>query len=131
MSANARWCTRVLRVALAVIFLAGAGGVSARQNQGSAQKASLLLQPACSQLPPGGVCLHLENGKVELLHVQGNVYMIAGAGGNITVQIGDQAVMVVDTGVARMSDTVISAIHRSTACPSWRAARPRGCSRGR
>jgi hypothetical protein len=27
--------------------------------------------------------------KVEVLHVQGNVYMIAGAGANITVQVGD------------------------------------------
>jgi glyoxylase-like metal-dependent hydrolase (beta-lactamase superfamily II) len=117
MSANARWCTRVLRIALAAIFLAAAGSVSAQQNPGSAQKASLLLQPACSQMPPGGVCLHLDNGKVELLHVQGNVYMIAGAGGNITVQIGDQAVMVVDTGVAQMSDTVISAIRALTDKP--------------
>ena len=28
------------------------------------------------------------HGKVEMLHVQGNVYMIAGAGANITVQVG-------------------------------------------
>ena len=36
-------------------------------------------------------------------HVQGNVYMLVGAGGNIAVQIGDEGVLVVDTGLAQMS----------------------------
>jgi len=53
-------------------------------------------------------------GKVELLHVQKNVYMIAGAGANITVQIGDQFVIVVDSGVAQMSDQVLEAIRSLT-----------------
>ncbi len=49
-------------------------------------------------------------GEVEILPVQGNVYMIAGAGGNITVQASDQGVLIVDTGIASMSDKVIKAI---------------------
>jgi len=49
-------------------------------------------------------------GEVEVLPVQGNVYMIAGAGGNITVQVADQGVMMVDTGTAAMSDKVIKAV---------------------
>jgi cyclase len=49
-------------------------------------------------------------GEVEVLPVQGNVYMIAGAGGNITVQAGDQGVLIVDTGIASMSDKVIKAV---------------------
>jgi cyclase len=49
-------------------------------------------------------------GDVEILPVQGNVYMLAGAGGNITVQVGDQGVLMVDTGVAAMSDKVIAAV---------------------
>jgi len=49
-------------------------------------------------------------GEVEILPVQGNVYMIAGAGGNITVQAGDQGVLMVDTGTAAMSDKVIKAV---------------------
>lgn len=49
-------------------------------------------------------------GEVEILPVQGNVYMIAGAGGNITVQVGDQGVLLVDTGTAAMSDKVIKAV---------------------
>ena len=49
-------------------------------------------------------------GEVEILPVQGNVYMLAGAGGNITVQVGEQGVMMVDTGTAAMSDKVIAAV---------------------
>ena len=37
-------------------------------------------------------------GEIEVLPVQGNVYMLAGAGGNIAVQIGDDGVLLVDTG---------------------------------
>ena len=33
-------------------------------------------------------------GEVEILPVQGNVYMLAGAGGNITVQVADQGVLI-------------------------------------
>ena len=49
-------------------------------------------------------------GEIQILPVQGNVYMLVGAGGNITVQAGDQGVLLVDTGIASMSDKVISAI---------------------
>jgi len=49
---------------------------------------------------------------VEVLPVQKNVYMIAGAGGNITVQVGDTGVLIVDTGLAAMSDKVIAAIRK-------------------
>lgn len=49
-------------------------------------------------------------GEVDTLHVQGNVYMLSGAGANITVQAGEQGVLVVDTGAAAMTDKVIAAI---------------------
>jgi len=49
---------------------------------------------------------------LDVLPVQGNVYMIAGAGGNITVQIGEMGVLVVDTGLGAMSDKVIAAVRK-------------------
>jgi glyoxylase-like metal-dependent hydrolase (beta-lactamase superfamily II) len=52
------------------------------------------------------------NGDLDVLHVQGNVYMIAGAGANIAVQIGDRGVLVVDTGLAQYSDKVLAAIRK-------------------
>jgi glyoxylase-like metal-dependent hydrolase (beta-lactamase superfamily II) len=56
-------------------------------------------------------------GEVEILPVQGNVYMLVGAGGNITVQAGDQGVLIVDTGIASMSDKVIAAIAKISPRP--------------
>ena len=47
--------------------------------------------------------------EVHILPVQGNVYMLVGAGGNITLQVGDDGVLFVDTGVAQMSDKVLAA----------------------
>lgn len=49
---------------------------------------------------------------LEVLPVQGNVYLIAGAGANIAVQTGPMGVLVVDTGVASMSDKVLAAIRK-------------------
>jgi glyoxylase-like metal-dependent hydrolase (beta-lactamase superfamily II) len=49
--------------------------------------------------------------EVHLLKVRGGVYMLVGAGGNITLQVGDDGVLLVDTGVAPMSDKVLAAIH--------------------
>jgi cyclase len=51
-------------------------------------------------------------GEVETLHVQGNVYLILGAGGNIAVQTGNQGVLLVDTGTAAMSAQVLAAIRK-------------------
>jgi cyclase len=48
--------------------------------------------------------------QLELLHVQGNISMLAGAGANITVQAGKDGVLLVDTGAAAMSDKVVQAI---------------------
>jgi cyclase len=49
-------------------------------------------------------------GGLELLPVQGNVSMLAGAGGNITVQAGKDGILLVDSGVATMSEQVLAAI---------------------
>ena len=53
-------------------------------------------------------------GSAELasIHVQGNVHMLVGAGGNIAVQTGDDGVLVVDTGLAQNADRVIAAIKK-------------------
>jgi cyclase len=51
------------------------------------------------------------------IHVQGSVYMLVGAGGNIAVQIGDDGVLVVDTGLAQNADRVIAAIKKLSPKP--------------
>ena len=52
------------------------------------------------------------NSEITTIHVQGNVYMLHGAGGNIAVQIGDLGVVVVDTGLAQNADKLIAAIRK-------------------
>ncbi|HEY5623619.1 MAG TPA: hypothetical protein VIV14_07640 [Gammaproteobacteria bacterium] len=49
-------------------------------------------------------------GEVQVLPVKGNVYALFGAGANITMQVGDDGILLVDAGVASMSDEVLAAI---------------------
>ncbi len=53
----------------------------------------------------------VEDG-LTIIHVQGNVYMIHGAGGNVAVQVGDTGVLVVNTGLEQNSAKVLAAIHK-------------------
>ena len=48
--------------------------------------------------------------ELEILPAQGNVFMIVGPGGNTTVQIGHEAVVVVDTQTAAASDELLASI---------------------
>ena len=52
------------------------------------------------------------DGEIHVLKVQGNVYMLVGDGGNIAVQLSDEGVLVVDTGLATMSDKLLAAIRK-------------------
>ena len=85
--------------AVACLGFLGAGHVYTQADQNRAAQA---VWPPKLTAPAAG--------QVEILPVRGNVYMLAGAGGNITVQAGEQGVLIVDTGIASMSDKVIAAI---------------------
>jgi len=52
------------------------------------------------------------SAEISTFHVQGNVHMLVGAGGNIAVQTGDEGVFVVDTGLAPNAAAVIAAIRK-------------------
>ncbi len=54
---------------------------------------------------------------LEVLHVQGSVYLLAGGGSNVVFQVGEDAVFVVDTNPAALSDKVIAAIRTVTDAP--------------
>ena len=53
-----------------------------------------------------------QNAELQTAKVQGNVYLITGAGGNVVVQIGDEGVLVVDTGLQRNAAQVLAAIRK-------------------
>jgi cyclase len=48
--------------------------------------------------------------EVHVVPVQGHVYMLVGAGANVGVQVGDDGVLLVDTGTAQMSGKVVAAV---------------------
>ena len=48
--------------------------------------------------------------EIEVLQVRDNIYMLVGSGGNITVQTGDQGVLIVDTQYAELSDKIFAKI---------------------
>ena len=55
--------------------------------------------------------------ELSVLPVQGSVYMIAGAGGNISVQIGDEGVLIVDTQFAPLAPRIMAEIKKLTNRP--------------
>ena len=56
-------------------------------------------------------------GALTVLQLRPNFFMIAGAGGNIGVQIGDDGVVVVDSGSASNADAVVAAIKKISPQP--------------
>ena len=80
--------TRISGIALAILAATTAGFATAPPQQGQAP----------------------EKSAMQLLHVQGRVHMLVGAGSNITVQLGDNAVVLVDSGLSEMSPQVLAAI---------------------
>jgi glyoxylase-like metal-dependent hydrolase (beta-lactamase superfamily II) len=51
-------------------------------------------------------------GEIETLHVRDNIYVLMGAGGNITVSVGADGVFMVDSGQASMTDRVLAAVRQ-------------------
>jgi len=47
---------------------------------------------------------------VHVLPLRGNVYLLVGAGANITLSVGKEGVLLVDAGSAQMADKVVAAI---------------------
>ncbi len=48
--------------------------------------------------------------RLETIQIRPNVYVIFGAGGNITVHVGEDAAILVDSGTADMADEVLDAV---------------------
>jgi glyoxylase-like metal-dependent hydrolase (beta-lactamase superfamily II) len=53
-----------------------------------------------------------QDDAVRILPVRGGIFVLQGAGANITVSIGRDGVLLVDAGLSRMSDAVLAAVRR-------------------
>lgn len=64
-----------------------------------------------------GAVLFAQQADLDVLQIRPNVYMIAGAGANITVQFGADGAVVVDAGTLQQADAVVAAIRKVTPQP--------------
>ena len=58
-----------------------------------------------------------ESADIEVLQIRPNFYLIAGAGANVAVQIGQDGVVIVDTGMSARADQVLAEIRKLTRQP--------------
>jgi glyoxylase-like metal-dependent hydrolase (beta-lactamase superfamily II) len=116
--------TRLLLYLLTAASALGAGGapvrVVAQDAQGAAAYPGTLSPAQRNQLLERG------DGEVHVLLVrqgdlypepEASIYMLVGAGGNITVQVGSNGVLLVNSGNASMSDKVLAAIQSLSSEP--------------
>jgi cyclase len=87
---------------------------------GAAASVTLAASPGAQaqgrgQAPPASA--RAATNDVRVLKVRDNVYMLTGAGSNITVMTFDSGTLVVDTGTTQMANTVLDAIKRITTKP--------------
>ena len=52
------------------------------------------------------------NAAVKVLPVRGNIYMLVGAGANVTLSVGSDGILLVDTGSAQMTDKILTTIRQ-------------------
>src|SRR5215467_617199 len=57
------------------------------------------------------------DGNIHVFHVAANVYMLAGDGANIAVQVGPQGAFIVDTGAGKLSEKIIAEIGKLSLKP--------------
>jgi len=85
-----------------------------------AASASLVVHPAAQAQGRGqapAAAPRAAASEVRVLKVRDNVYMLTGAGANITVMTFDSGTLVVDTGTAQMANAVLDTIKRLSSKP--------------
>ena len=59
-----------------------------------------------------GAAQQPQQADIEVLHIRGNLYLLAGAGGNVVASVGKDGVLLVDTGTEQNADKLLAAIQR-------------------
>src|SRR5438874_8330055 len=50
------------------------------------------------------------NADVKILPVSGNIYMLVGAGANVTMSVGRDGILLVDTGTAALANKLLTTV---------------------
>ena len=72
---------------------------------------SVAVAPRVSQAP------NPDTGELQLLRVQGNVHLLAGAGGNVVVQVGESGSLLVDSKSAAVTGRILDEVKRVAVSP--------------
>ena len=72
---------------------------------------SMAAAPRVSQAP------NPDTGALQLLRVQGNVHLLAGAGGNVVVQVGESGSLLVDSKSAAATSRILDEVKRVAVSP--------------
>jgi cyclase len=100
---------RACAVAFATCAFAAASIVVGAQARGAQPAAQAGARPAGARAAAGG--------DIRVMKVRPNVYMLTGAGGNITVMTFEEGALVVDTGTQAMADQVLETIRQLSPAP--------------
>jgi len=60
---------------------------------------------------------NFDNVQIDTVKVRDNIYMLVGAGGNTTIDVGSDGIMVVDTQFAPLSTKILTAIRAISNAP--------------
>src|SRR6266850_8198542 len=88
---------------------------------------TVALIPAAAMVANAQQNQNRSDGEVQIFPVQGNIYMLVGAGANITVSVGFDGTLLVDTGSAQMTDKVLAAVKQLAAVVTGSTYPPSPC----
>ena len=91
--------------------------LSRRARAGMAMLAAAFGAAAALSRPATAQNQNFDAVQIDTVKVRDNIYMLVGAGGNQTVQFGDEGVLVVDTQFAPLSAKLLAAIRTVTEAP--------------
>jgi len=97
LSATLRLKVVLAGVLIATGFLGFVNAIFAQQNRAAGAPASANGANA---------------NEIGVLPVRGNIYMLVGAGGNITASVGPEGILLVDAGLENMAPKVLAALNR-------------------
>ena len=112
-----------------------AASLRSRAPADSAAIERVALEPPRGEIPRVNPP-RVPTGDIRVVPVRGNVYLLEGAGANIVAQVGNDGILMVDSGAAMYSEKVLAAVRQLSDKPirfilnTQRAPRPRRRQRG-
>jgi glyoxylase-like metal-dependent hydrolase (beta-lactamase superfamily II) len=79
--------------------------------------AALVFASAAQAQQPVPPRIDFDKVEIHTLPVQGNVYMLTGGGGNVTVQTGKDGILLVDTSYAELAPKIMAEIRKLSSGP--------------